>query len=60
MSDTKESLAEHLEKNGGDQAAVSASSAAARFEHRQASLTWKEAVKEGKWSLAWCKFFPVI
>lgn len=57
MSETKQSPAEHLEENGNSQspAAVTASSAAARFEHRQRDLSWQEALKEGKWPLAWCK-----
>lgn len=57
MSDDKEAYTEHAQNATEDDlpAVLETSSPAARFEHRQHSLTKIQAIKENKWPLVWCK-----
>ncbi|KAF6806627.1 maltose permease [Colletotrichum sojae] len=57
MSDDKQAANAHLESKSEDAPAILAtSSLAARFEHRQHTLTKMEAIKENKWPLLWCLY----
>lgn len=57
MSDDKEAYPAHAQNVTEDDlpAVLETSSPAARFEHRQHSLTKIQAIKENKWGLVWCK-----
>lgn len=56
MSDDKQAADAHLESKSEDAPAIlETSSLAARFEHRQHTLTKMQAIKENKWPLMWCK-----
>lgn len=58
MSEAKAVPVEHAEPGTADSTptVVATSSLAARFEHRQHSLTRWEAIKENKLPLAWCMY----
>ncbi|EQB55591.1 Solute carrier family 2 facilitated glucose transporter member 5 [Colletotrichum gloeosporioides] len=57
MSEEKETTATHVEDGAANEPAVLAtSSLAARFEHRQHTLTRTESIKENVWPLVWCLY----
>ncbi|KAJ4178842.1 hypothetical protein NW767_014770 [Fusarium falciforme] len=58
MSDDKEAYPAHAQNASEDDlpAVLETSSPAARFEHRQHSLTKIQAIKENKWPLVWCMY----
>ncbi|KAF4418907.1 hypothetical protein K4K60_004010 [Colletotrichum sp. SAR11_57] len=57
MSEEKETIATHVEDGAENEPAVLAtSSLAARFEHRQHTLTRMESIKENIWPLVWCLY----
>uniref|UniRef100_A0A8H7NHZ6 Major facilitator superfamily (MFS) profile domain-containing protein n=1 Tax=Bionectria ochroleuca TaxID=29856 RepID=A0A8H7NHZ6_BIOOC len=62
MSDMKKLDVQHVEpvSEHGNPAILAASSPAARFEHRQHSLSRVEAIKENKLPLAWCMYMFFI
>lgn len=62
MSDIKKLDVQHVEPvdEHGKPAILAASSLAARFEHRQHSLSKLEAIKENKLPLAWCMYMFFI
>ncbi|KAJ0304619.1 hypothetical protein Brms1b_011207 [Colletotrichum noveboracense] len=57
MSEEKETTPTHVEDGAENEPAVLAtSSLAARFEHRQHTLTRMESIKENIWPLVWCLY----